>query len=102
MKVSYISEKKFLIPSSFFTSWRMMNLCLDAVTNADTYHSLNLSTILRYILGDLSIWSSFLTSLPDDENSISNKGLSLCPSHKVVDSRHSEILSKLLQPDLQL
>jgi hypothetical protein len=50
MYVSYISMKKFFIPSSFLLSCTITNLMWLAVTNADTNHWLNLSTHLRYIL----------------------------------------------------
>ena len=50
MYVSYISIKKFFIPSSFLLSCTIINLMWLAVTKADTNHWLNLSTHLRYIL----------------------------------------------------
>jgi len=50
MYISNISQKKLLIPSSFLRSWSMMKRICEPVTNADTYQSLNLSTILRYML----------------------------------------------------
>jgi len=60
--ISYISEKKFLIPSSFLRSWSNTNLIREAVIKPDTNQSLNLSTILRCILLVLQACSSMRSS----------------------------------------
>ena len=47
MESSEFTWKNCRILSSFFTSCSMMNLCLPAVTKAETFQSLNLSTICK-------------------------------------------------------
>lgn len=58
MYVSYISLKKFLIPSSFLLSWTMMNLIWLAVMKAETNHWLNLSMDFSCMLAVFHLCSS--------------------------------------------